>query len=116
VRAADFVAGLVPLLYAGVISGGVAFTMQIAAQAYAPPAEAALILSLESVFAAIAGAILLAERLSAIAIVGCALILASVLMVELSAPLLARLRGGATRGPAAAPPATPSAQPRLRLP
>jgi hypothetical protein len=41
IRAADFAAGLVPLLYAGVISGGVAFTMQIVAQAYAPPAEAA---------------------------------------------------------------------------
>ena len=110
VRAADFVAGVVPLLYAGVISGGVAFTMQIVAQAYAPPAEAALILSLESVFAAIAGAILLAERLTVIATVGCALILASVLMVELGAPLLARLRGGAVRAPAA------TAEPRLRLP
>ena len=110
IRAADFAVGLVPLLYAGVISGGVAFTMQIVAQAYAPPAEAALILSLESVFAAIAGAILLAERLSVIATVGCALILASVLMVELGAPLLARLRG------VAAPPAAPGAEPRLRLP
>ena len=115
IRAADYLAGLAPLLYAGIISGGVAFTMQIVAQAYAPPAEAALILSLESVFAAIAGAILLAERLTVIATVGCALILASVLMVELGAPLLARLRGGATGGPAA-PSATPSAQPRLRLP
>ncbi len=116
VRAADFVAGLGPLLYAGIISGGVAFTMQIVAQAYAPPAEAALILSLESVFAAVAGAILLAERLSVIATVGCALILASVLLVELGAPLLTRLRGGAVRGPTSAPPATQSAQPRLRLP
>ena len=55
---------LVPLLYAGMISGGVAFTLQIVAQGYTPPAEAALILWLESVFAAIAGAILLAERLT----------------------------------------------------
>jgi drug/metabolite transporter (DMT)-like permease len=116
VRAADFVAGWVPLLYAGIISGGVAFTMQIVAQAYAPPAEAALILSLESVFAAIAGAILLAERLSVIATVGCALILASALMVELGAPLLARLRSGAARGPAPPAPAAPRAEPRLRLP
>jgi drug/metabolite transporter (DMT)-like permease len=116
VRAADFVAGLVPLLYAGVISGGIAFTMQIVAQAYAPPAEAALILSLESVFAAIAGAILLAERLTVIATVGCALILASVLMVELGAPLLARLRGGAIRAPAPPAPAAVRAEPRLRLP
>jgi len=116
VRAADFVAGLIPLLYSGIISGGVAFTMQIVAQAYTPPAEAALILSLESVFAAIAGSILLAERLTAAAMAGCALILFSVLMVELGAPLLTRLRGGAARSPAAAPSATPRAQPRLRLP
>ena len=116
VRVADFLAGLVPLLYAGSISGGVAFTMQIAAQAYAPPAEAAVILSLESVFAAIAGAILLAERLTVIATGGCALILASGLMVELGAPVLARLRGGAVRDPAAAAPAAPTVEPRLRLP
>jgi len=113
VRAGDFLAGLVPLLYAGIISGGVAFTMQIVAQGYTPPAEAALILSLESVFAAIAGAILLAERLTMAATAGCALILSSVLLVELGGPLLARLRGGALRPPASAP---PTAQPRLRLP
>ena len=116
VRAADFLAGLVPLLYAGIISGGVAFTMQIVAQGYTPPAEAALILSLESVFAAIAGAILLAERLTMAATAGCALILSSVLLVELGAPLLARLRGGAVRRSASGPAASPSGQPRLRLP
>jgi drug/metabolite transporter (DMT)-like permease len=110
-RAADFLAGLGPLLYAGVISGGVAFTLQIIGQRNTPPAEAALILSLESVFAAVAGAILLAEQLTMIAAVGCALILASVLMVELGAPLLAWLRGAA-----APPPAGQRAAPRLRLP
>ena len=104
IRAADYLAALVPLLYAGIISGGVAFTMQIVAQAYAPPAEATLILSLESVFAATGGAILLAERLTVTATVGCGLILASVLMVEFGAPLLARLRGGADRAPAALEP------------
>ena len=111
-RAADFVAGLGPLLYAGLISGGLAFTLQIIGQRNTPPSEAALILSLESVFAAVAGAILLAEQLTVIATLGCALILASVLMVELGAPLLAWLRG-ATAPP---PPAAPRAAPRLRLP
>jgi drug/metabolite transporter (DMT)-like permease len=100
VRATDYLAGLAPLLYAGIISGGVAFTMQIVAQAYAPPAEAALILSLESVFAAIGGAIVLSERLTASATVGCGLILASVLIVEFSAPLLMRLRSSAPATPA----------------
>ena len=114
VRAADFVAGLVPLLYAGIISGGVAFTMQIVAQAYAPPAEAALILSLESVFAAIAGAILLAERLT---VVGDGRLRADPgqradgRTRRAAAGAAARRRAFAR--PAAAP---PTAQPRLRLP
>ena len=92
VRAADFHAGLAPLLYSGLISGAVAFTLQIIAQRYVPPSEAALILCLESVFAAVFGAILLAERLTALATVGCGLILFSVLAVEAGSPLLARLR------------------------
>jgi drug/metabolite transporter (DMT)-like permease len=116
IRIADFQAGLAPLLYAGLISGGVAFTLQIVAQRYAPPSEAALILCLESVFAAVFGAIVLAERLTPAASAGCALILFSVLMVELGAPLVTRLRGGAARGSASGPPASPSAAPRLRLP
>jgi drug/metabolite transporter (DMT)-like permease len=111
-RVADFLAGLGPLLYAGLISGGVAFTLQIVGQRYTPPAEAALILCLESVFAAIVGAILLAERLTAVASAGCALILFSVLIVELGPPLLARLRGAAIRSPEAAP-TTGSAKPEL---
>ena len=110
IRVADFLAGWASLLYAGLISGGLAFTMQIVAQAYTPPAEAALILSLESVFAAVAGAILLAERLTWTATAGCALILSSVLLVELGAPALARLRGRASS------PASPRAEPRLKLP
>ena len=52
------------ILFAGLVSGAVAYTLQIFAQRYTPPAEAALILSLESVFAALAGALLLGERLS----------------------------------------------------
>ncbi len=80
---------LLPLLYAGVISGGIAFTLQNVAQRHTPAPEAALIMSLESVFAAIAGAIVLNERLSAIATVGCALILAGVLIAEIG-PLFRR--------------------------
>lgn len=74
-----------PILYAGVASGALATTLQAIAQKYTPATDAALIISLESVFAAIAGALILRESLSTIAIVGCVLILASVLLVE--APL-----------------------------
>ena len=77
------------ILFAGLISGAVAYTLQIIAQGHTPPAEAALILSLESVFAALAGAIVLGERLTPIGVLGCALILAGAVAVE-AAPALAR--------------------------
>jgi drug/metabolite transporter (DMT)-like permease len=86
---ADIAAALPSLLYAGIASGGIAYTLQIVAQRYAPAAEAALIMSLESVFAAIAGAVVLHERLTPIATLGCLLILAGAVMVEL-APALRR--------------------------
>lgn len=77
-----FKAALPAIFYAGVFSGGIAFTLQIVAQKYTPPAEAGLIMSLESVFAALAGAALLSERLTGPAVLGCALILLGVLLVE----------------------------------
>jgi len=77
------------ILFAGVVSGAIAYTIQIFAQAHTPPAEAALILALESVFAALAGALLLDERLTTIGMVGCVLILAGAVAVEFT-PLFAR--------------------------
>jgi drug/metabolite transporter (DMT)-like permease len=76
------------ILYAGLLSGGVAYTLQIVAQKHTPAAEAALIMSLESVFAALAGAVLLQERLTLLATVGCALILLGVVVVEAGPALL----------------------------
>jgi drug/metabolite transporter (DMT)-like permease len=77
------------ILFAGVVSGAIAYTMQIFAQAHAPPAEAALILALEGVFAALAGALLLDERLTAVGVLGCVLIVAGAVAVEF-VPLLGR--------------------------
>ena len=77
------------ILYAGVLSGGIAFTLQIVAQRHTPAAEAAIIMSLESVFAALSGAWLLGDRLAPAGLFGCALILAGVLLVQL-VPLLRR--------------------------
>jgi drug/metabolite transporter (DMT)-like permease len=79
---AALTASLYPILYAGILSGGLGFTLQVIAQSHTPPAEAGLIMSLESVFAAMAGAALLSERLTPLALSGCALILAGVVMVE----------------------------------
>jgi drug/metabolite transporter (DMT)-like permease len=75
-------AALPELLFTGLVSGGLAFTIQILAQRHTPPAEAALIMSLESVFAAIAGALIFGERLTPLALMGCALILAGVMAAE----------------------------------
>jgi drug/metabolite transporter (DMT)-like permease len=77
------------ILFAGVVSGAIAYTIQIFAQAQTPPAEAALILALEGVFAALAGALLLDERLTAVGVLGCVLILAGAVAVEIG-PLFGR--------------------------
>lgn len=72
------------ILFAGLGSGAVAFTLQIIGQRAAPSSEAALIMSMESVFAALAGAVLLHEQLTTLGTAGCALILLGVVMAEAS--------------------------------
>jgi len=79
------------ILYAGLFAGGIAYTLQIFAQKYTPPAEAALIMSLESVFAALSGAALLSERLTSLAALGCVLILLGVIFVE-AGPAMRNIR------------------------
>jgi drug/metabolite transporter (DMT)-like permease len=80
------------ILYAGLLSGGLAFTLSVLAQKYTPPAEASLIMCLESVFAALAGAVMLSERLSLTAFAGCGLILLGVVLVEVGPLLMRRLK------------------------
>ncbi len=87
VQAGAILAAAPSILYAGIVSSGIAFTLQITAQRHTPPAEAALILSLESVFAALAGHFLLGEQMTLVATAGAALILAGIVLVELG-PLL----------------------------
>lgn len=73
----------VPILYAGVMSGAVGFTLQIVGQKNTPPSAAALILSLESVFGVIGGFVLLHEVLSAREVLGCVLMFAAVIISQL---------------------------------
>ncbi len=73
----------VPILYGGVLSVGVAFTLQVVAQKRAPPTHAAVILSLETVFAVLTGALILGEYLSLRGWTGCALMLAGMLAAQL---------------------------------
>ena len=79
------------ILYAGIVSGGIAFTLQAVGQRYTTAPQAAIFLSSETVFAALFGALLLGERMAAIGLAGCALILAAILSVEV-VPALAKRR------------------------
>ncbi len=73
------------LLYAGLGSVVIGFTLQAVGQRKAPAADAALILSLESVFAAIFGALILKEQMNFIQIVGCLIIMTAIIMAQLPA-------------------------------
>lgn len=72
----------VPILYGGVCSVGVAYTLQIVGQKYSPPSHAAIVLSMETVFAVIGGYLLLNERLGIMELFGCALMLAGMLLSQ----------------------------------
>jgi len=73
----------VPILYGGLGSVGIAYTLQVVAQRHAHPAHAAIILSLETVFAAVGGWLILNEYLSTRAKIGCALMFAGMLVSQL---------------------------------
>lgn len=81
--AAGFRAALAPILYSGVISVGIGYTLQVVALGNARPADAAILLSLEAVFAVLAGWLLLSEQLTSRALFGCALMLAGILISQL---------------------------------
>ena len=72
-----------PILYTGVLSSGVAYTLQIIGQKGMNPTVASLILSLESVFAAISGWLVLRERLNGKEILGCVLVFSAVVLAQL---------------------------------
>jgi drug/metabolite transporter (DMT)-like permease len=75
--------GMLPILYGGLMSVGIAYTLQVVAQKDAPPVHASIILSLETVFAAVSGWLLLGEVLSLRAVIGCGLMLGGMLVVQL---------------------------------
>ena len=81
----DLASGWFQLFYAGVMSCGVAYTLQVVAQAEVDPTIASMILCLESVFAVLAGAALLGESMGLREIIGCALMFAAILVAQLPA-------------------------------
>jgi len=72
-----------PLVYTGLLSIGVGYTLQASAQRLAPPSDAAIILSLEAVFAALGGWLWLDERLTAVQLLGCALMLGGMMIAQI---------------------------------
>ncbi|MBR5490408.1 MAG: DMT family transporter [Oscillospiraceae bacterium] len=75
-----------PILYVGVFSSGVAYTLQILAQKDSDPTVVSILLSLESVFSVLAGAVILGDRLSGREYLGCVLMFAAVVLAQLPWP------------------------------
>ena len=73
-------AALVPILYAGVLSSGIAYTLQMVGQKYAQPSVASIVMSLESV---LAGWIVLGELLKPKEIMGCVLVFTAVILAQI---------------------------------
>lgn len=75
-----------PILYAGILSCGVAYTLQIVGQKGMNPTVASLILSLESVISVLAGLVILGQMLSGREVVGCVLMFAAIVLAQLPGP------------------------------
>jgi drug/metabolite transporter (DMT)-like permease len=77
------VSAAIPILYCGIISGGAGYTLQIVAQKFTDPTIASLLMSLESVFAVIAGALILGERMATRELIGCVIMFAAIILVQI---------------------------------
>ena len=73
----------IPILYAGIMSCGVGYTLQIVGQNGINPSIASLLMSLESVFSVLAGMLLLHETMSGREILGCVLVFAAVIFAQM---------------------------------
>lgn len=79
----QFIAGIIPLAYAGILSSGVAYTLQVVGQKNVEPTVASLILSLESVVSMLAGWVILHQALTGRELFGCVLVFTAVILVQL---------------------------------
>jgi drug/metabolite transporter (DMT)-like permease len=75
--------GLVPVLYGGIVSVGIGFTLQVIAQKASPPAHAAIIFQFEAVVAALSGWLILGEIMGLRARLGAAIMIAGMLVAQL---------------------------------
>ena len=88
---------LIPILYAGLMSGAVAYTLQIVGQRDTDPTVASLIMCLEAVFATLTGALILGEKMTVRETVGCVLMFVAVVLAQLSPVISSIRRGGRSR-------------------
>lgn len=79
----DLRLALVPILYSGLASVGIGYTMQILGQSKVPPARASLLMSLESVFSVVGGFLLLHDKMTIRELAGCAIVFAAVVLAQL---------------------------------
>ena len=91
---------IIPLLYSGVMSCGIAYTLQIIGQKYTEATIASLIMCGESVFGVLAGAVLLHERLTGREILGCVIMFAAIVLSQLSDAITSRLKNRRSSGAA----------------
>ena len=80
------ISAAIPIIYCGIVSGGVGYTLQMVAQKFTDPTIASLLMSLESVFAVIAGALLLGERMTSRELAGCIVMFAAIVLVQIPLP------------------------------
>lgn len=80
---ADILKSAGPLLFTGLMSSGVGYTLQILGQKDTPPAVASLIMSLESVFAALSGWLVLGQSMNGRELLGCVLVFAAVILAQI---------------------------------
>ena len=91
--AADKIAAAwLPIVYCGLVSGCIGYTLQILGQKYTDPTSASLLMSLESVFSVLTGALFLGERMSVREIAGCVIMFAAVILVQIPLPKRAKRR------------------------
>ena len=84
IRPEGLLEAIIPILYAGILSGAVGYTIQIVGQREVNPTVASLIMCMESVFAVLTGAVLLGERMTLREGLGCVLMFAAVILAQLS--------------------------------
>ena len=82
-RIENIKAAALPILYAGIMSCGVAYTLQILGQKHTPSTVASLLMCTESVFGAISSALILGERLSAREITGCSIMIVAIVLSQI---------------------------------